>query len=366
MLAYTDGRYVYMSEDLIKNRRLNYKIYTHEVLHIALLHTVRAEMIGNGLNKKVYNILADHRINNMLAEKIGKIDGGVYNLQEYGFDKYLSKEEMEEYNKYSVDYLYSKMRDKSNQEKNNDKVERYENDIREGDGEGSPDGDKEGKGDKEKMCGNKGFNESEIREMLNSGVVYARSMGSQKGSVENCIENYCNKVIDWSKVVINNTYSLLEREADWSRINKKSYITDYPIMPRRRRKEGVKLLIGVDTSGSMNLDDISSFMGSLINLVKSYGAELDVMEVDSEKQLVFNVKSKKDLERVDIKGRGGTSFNPFIEYIKEHKTELAVLFTDGYGDQKSISYIGRCKVFWVISNGGCCDGFSFGKVMEMR
>jgi len=309
--AYTDGRYVYMTEDLIRNRASNNFIYCHELLHIGLLHVERMKFLRVEKNMKIYNILADHRVNMLLSEKLRIPEGAIRSLEHFGFEDYLTEDEMRDYNKYSVDYLYNKL-----VKQGVEPPEDYELDI-------VP--DDSGEKGEDKGDSGSSLTEAEVRELMRKGQVYARSIGAEKGLLGEMIENMCNKYVKWDKIIINNTHSLFEKRQDWSRIHRKSYFDEYPVLPRQKRKDGVKILVGVDTSGSMDMSDISKFMGSLIKLVRTYNAELEIMEVDCERQKIFTVKSVRDLERVEIKGRGGTSFKPFISYIGERKADLAVL-----------------------------------------
>lgn len=373
MKAETDGRYVYMSEDLVKNRDLNYGIYIHELLHIALLHVDRIEGIGKEINMKLYNFIADYHVNRIILEKrIPLHKNSITSLNNVGFDEICSREELNDYRTYGIEFLYNKI------------LPHLPNGINDSEYKMDVVGNDKGENDKGKFeskekrrkdliddeCNHRSSNnedklkEEEIESMLREGQLYGKMMGSGKGTFEEMIDVRLNKIIKWDKLVLENSHKIFKKKNDYSRIHKKSNYNNYPLIPRRRNEKGKKFFIGIDTSGSMNTESIMDFLGSLCNLVKSNNAILDIMECDSEKQDVIRIKNKKELNQFNIKGRGGTSFKPFIDYITENKCDMGIIFTDGYGDQRALEYKGRCKIFWIITNNGDKEGFNFGRVIE--
>ena len=63
--------------------------------------------------------------------------------------------------------------------------------------------------------------------------------------------------------------------------------------------------------------------------------EVNVVECDTQIQKVYKANSPEDIQ-VDVMGRGGTSFTPIMEYMKENCSKDTVLIyaTDGYGESK--------------------------------
>ena len=55
---------------------------------------------------------------------------------------------------------------------------------------------------------------------------------------------------------------------------------------------------------------------------------------------------------MSITGRGGTSFDPSIEYFNEHRDyTMMVYFTDGYAPLSSMR-IRNNQIIWVITSNG--------------
>lgn len=126
-------------------------------------------------------------------------------------------------------------------------------------------------------------------------------------------------------------------------------------------KHVVSIVCVFDTSGSMSSRCLTYCMNEVFNIVKVYeGVEITVVECDAEINKVYTAKTIKDLQ-LKMKGRGGTSFVPAIEFINgtnadikrkypqsgNFKDALMVYFTDGYGDYE-IPKPRTYKNLWVV------------------
>lgn len=112
-------------------------------------------------------------------------------------------------------------------------------------------------------------------------------------------------------------------------------------------KRTVNIVCAFDTSGSMSDDDLKYCMNEVFNIIKVYeGYKVTIIECDAEVQRVYQARSMADVQ-TKMRGRGGTSFVPVIQYINgdkpyddnkkyplagKFKDALMVYFTDGFGD----------------------------------
>lgn len=115
-----------------------------------------------------------------------------------------------------------------------------------------------------------------------------------------------------------------------------------------RYKLSTNLLIAVDVSGSVT-DKSLSFFFSVINRLFKYGVEkIDVIQFDTE------IKSKpesfeKARKNIEIKGRGGTCFQPVADYYCAHpEYDGLVIFTDGYAPPPTYNTKRMIDVLWVL------------------
>lgn len=128
--------------------------------------------------------------------------------------------------------------------------------------------------------------------------------------------------------------------------------------PGIKFKRKVEILIAVDTSGSISNKELLEFFSEIDHIVKS-GASITLLQFDSEVQKISNYTPK---QVIDIKGRGGTSFDPPFEYFKKNykKYTSFIIFTDGYAPYEHLKRYP--KTMWLISSTGIKGNYP-GKVI---
>ena len=107
------------------------------------------------------------------------------------------------------------------------------------------------------------------------------------------------------------------------------------------------LIIGVDSSGSISDDDLRNFY-STINRFFQYGIQqIDVVQFDAVLGEVQTLL--KASEKIKVTGRGGTCFQPFIDFLAEHpEYDGALIYTDGYAPRPTIPANMRTPLCWVL------------------
>lgn len=129
--------------------------------------------------------------------------------------------------------------------------------------------------------------------------------------------------------------------------------TRYKPSYRFKGQEGItlkfkpKVLVAVDTSGSISNKELIDFFSEIEHLYKT-GVHVDVIEFDSTIQNKFVYKGQKT--DIKIVGRGGTDMSDvYNHYIENPDYSTLVIFTDGY---LNINYPRRKNMIWVISTNG--------------
>ena len=114
-----------------------------------------------------------------------------------------------------------------------------------------------------------------------------------------------------------------------------------------QHKKKVSILVAVDTSGSVSTKELQEFFNEIDYIFRA-GARITILECDARINSVTEYDGKNIPE---IKGRGGTDFNPPVDYYVKHKKDYAslVYFTDGECvlPQKKPS-----GIVWVITSDG--------------
>lgn len=117
-----------------------------------------------------------------------------------------------------------------------------------------------------------------------------------------------------------------------------------------RRDFCTKLLFAVDVSGSISSEDIRKAF-SIINQLFKYGIEsVDVLQFDADVK-GKPISLKKAKYKVQVLGRGGTNFQPVLNYIDQHKDyDGLIIFTDGYAPIPTVPKNRKTRILWLFNN----------------
>ena len=115
-----------------------------------------------------------------------------------------------------------------------------------------------------------------------------------------------------------------------------------------QHKKKVSILVAVDTSGSVATKELQDFFSEIEYIYKA-GARVTILECDAQINKIVEYDGKHIPE---IVGRGGTDFNPPVDYYVKHRKEYASLiyFTDG---ECSLPDKQPSGMVWVITSNGC-------------
>jgi len=118
-------------------------------------------------------------------------------------------------------------------------------------------------------------------------------------------------------------------------------------MPGLKFNPKHEILVAVDTSGSVSTDELANFYTEL-NFIHKAGVKITVAQCDAD---ISNVQKFNPKDVVSIHGRGGTDFDPPMEYLNKNKSKYTCLvyFTDGACTPPRVKT--TRPVLWVITRG---------------
>ena len=127
--------------------------------------------------------------------------------------------------------------------------------------------------------------------------------------------------------------------------------------PGRTRDYTFNIVVMIDTSGSMGVDDIAEGLSGVKNIIeKDRHCYTTVLEVDAGVEKEYKVNKVRDIQ-FEVKGRGGTTLGPGLFRAKELNCDVCLAFTDGYTE--TINDYPRKdlpkKMIWVITPDGSAD-----------
>jgi predicted metal-dependent peptidase len=141
---------------------------------------------------------------------------------------------------------------------------------------------------------------------------------------------------------------------------RRKYNKRYAGNPGLKIKFKNHILVGIDTSGSVNNDELKEFHSELIHMHRT-GHMITVIQCDTRVRSVELFNPKKDF---NIHGRGGTDFQPVIDhYNKENKYTALIYLTDGEAYNPA-----NCpnNTLWVLSSISTMNNKLPGRVIKLN
>lgn len=147
----------------------------------------------------------------------------------------------------------------------------------------------------------------------------------------------------------------------YTKKSRRKYNKRLPDNPGLKIKRHKHILAAIDTSGSVSTNELKEFLSELYHMKKT-GSEVTIIECDTAISYIGKFDPKKDLE---IHGRGGTDFQPVIDYYNEHQKEYSCLFyfTDG---ECSAPEGAKGNILWVLSSRGSAYDELPGQVIKLE
>lgn len=120
----------------------------------------------------------------------------------------------------------------------------------------------------------------------------------------------------------------------------------YGTVPGLKIRRRQRLLVALDTSGSIGQDDLNTFFNEIFHLWRA-GAQVDILEADTK---VYRRYAYRGTTPEVVTGRGGTDFNDALESANRDHPDGFIYFTDGYAARPHI--LPRIPVLWVLTKRG--------------
>ena len=200
----------------------------------------------------------------------------------------------------------------------------------------------------------------EIKEHLEQIFQKHKRQGNLPKDLQFVVPEYFSHKVDWREFL----YGYIATHA------KTSYTFTPPNMKFLYRgiylpsmsSDLLRIIVAVDTSGSVDEALLSTFLGEVSSMMQQYpNYEIDLITADAKIQSVKTFLPGEPLE-YQISGGGGTDFRPVFTYVDRHidYPTLLIYFTDGEGTfpSEDVSY----DVLWVMPES---KEVPFGEVIEI-
>ena len=379
-------------ENLTENHRLG--ILKHELLHIAFQHLTAYHSYSN---RELANVAMDMEINQYIER--GWLPGDEYTKEEFenlktsiteavkkGLeDKTMTEDDaraelkkipmrgvmIEDYPELDLDtkagtrYYYDKLlKAQDDKDKNGTSGSQAMDDLLDQIEEGQNPADHPTWGEFENMSeAEKKLIEKQVDTLLKNAVEMTQK---KRGTVPGELSGY---ILEMDKVE--------KPKFDWrGYIRRFTGVSSKVFTKKLRRKDnkrysdnpGLKIkmrqhmLLAIDTSGSVSDAELKEFMNEIHHIHKA-GVDITIIQCDAAIQSIKQYTGK--FGGIELSGRGGTEFDPVLEYYNENlrKYTSLVYFTDG---ECYTSVKPKAPVLWVLSERSCMNEDLPGKVIKLE
>ena len=282
----------------------------HELLHISFGHLVMRDRFPN---KKLFNIAADLEINQYIDDAY---------LPEGGITMEMFKD-LNLDTRAGTTYYYEKL-DQANKDGQCETLESLLNQM---DGDSPYDHKTWDEFDELTEADKKLIQKQVEHQLKETAEQTERRRGNIPGELADLISRLRTiepPSFDWKgylrRFVGNSSVSYTKKL-------RRKYNKRYVENPGLKIKFKNNILVGVDTSGSVSNSELKEFMNELTHMHKT-GHKITVAQCDTQINSVEEFNPRKDWE---IKGRGGTSFQPVVDLFNKKKGVYTALIylTDG-------------------------------------
>ena len=194
----------------------------------------------------------------------------------------------------------------------------------------------------------------DIDQALRQGAILA---GKMKGNVPREISDVLEAKVDWREALREfvNSFCMDKDESTWRRPSRR-WIDQDVYMPSLIGESVGRIVVAIDTSGSIGGEEIGQFLGEVKKIcetVRPDGIDLIYWDMDVCQHEKYDQQDLDNLlSSTKPKGGGGTDPQCVVDYIKAHKLkpECAVVLTDGYVGSWGKGW--ECPTLWGITTKG--------------
>lgn len=175
--------------------------------------------------------------------------------------------------------------------------------------------------------------EQEWKQATLQAAQAAMARGHLPAGLEKLIDSIKHPAIDWKAALRKFVEQALNDDYSWSRPNKR-YLSMGMYMPCMRSDRLPPVVIGVDTSASVDDDLLKQFAGEMTAIMsEARPQKVIVMYCDAKVHKIEEYEPGEPLV-MKVIGRGGTDFRPVLEAVAalDERVACLIYLTDGYGE----------------------------------
>jgi len=325
-VASTDGLRIYINPKLFSKLPDSVKlsVLAHEIMHIVLKHVTRAKYVRKmfpELNVYDINIVADAKANQYLLEAF-TIPPYFITPKSLASAIRVPVDEVVNSSLEEICEMIAKLRRLPliTPQKHLELDVAHERDCRSCNYEILNEGDAEDEG-----ISSGDEVEERVAKKYAEAFIVAKTMGRAPGWAERILNELLKPKVPWQRLLRTFlTKGMGKRvKRTWTRPSRK-----HPSFPGKELLKAEKIIVLVDTSGSIGEKELQRFLTEVYAIVKDV-AEVVVVPWDAvvyEEQII---RRPSDIKRIKIKGGGGTVIRPALELAtRKYPDSMIVILSD--------------------------------------
>lgn len=335
----TNGKKLLINPEFFTNYDQDFQLMflSHEVLHVALDHMHRAQ----DRDHQLWNIAGDYVINDLLV------------LAGYPMPEFAAHDAT--YRDMTTEQVYDLLDQKTGAQKATFMSSMRSNNN--GEDIQYPDSS-DGSADN--------VTKEEVAEIVLRAVTQVKAMdkgiGSIPGEAVITLDRVLNPRLPWHTILQNYLLDFSKDDYSFRRPNKRFLPNHY--LPTAHTESITNLAIAVDCSGSVTDTEFNIFIGKICEIQQTVNPKkITVVPFDTRIKNVQTLNQGEDaLRTLVFNGRGGTNITPVLEWVKDNKPTVALVFTDGHFMQRE-PLTKDTPILWIINDNAdwCTD---YGQVIH--
>jgi predicted metal-dependent peptidase len=222
----------------------------------------------------------------------------------------------------------------------------------------------------EMMKGDPSLNRESVKQLIKEAYERhegSKSRGTLPGALVTAIKKWLKPpTVSWKQLLRQYVGHVIRSgsKSTWKKHNRR-FGSD---IKGRMTTTSIKLVIAVDTSGSVGDKEFKEFICEMKGLLSCYKNDTTIIQSDADVQ---NVQVFKPYTQLEVKfkrhGYGGTDYEPVFKYVKNKMkdVELVVYLTDFYCTFPKDRP--KMPVIWVVtSNGDMNNKPAWGRVVQIK
>lgn len=343
--------YINPSEWVKGGIKYNADTLCHEILHMIMNHIPRSMDLDTSIdgktsfNSTALNIAMDTAINQLCGIQDSMDKNGHMTVENFAEMLEVDANTIEREREF--EYYFGLMKDNAEKLK-----QKYGENL-----EGTAGNEIDDHGQWKEGDSNKEMSKDIVKDMVRKAK--EKNKGNVPSDLQEAVEKLFESKVNWKQKLTNFCRATINANKKKTRAKRNRR---YGIIEQGRKKDYIAHIgIGLDTSGSMSIDDLKECWAQMHKISRTMNVKMTVIECDTDCQAVYEFDPKKEFE---VRGRGGTYYQPVLDKAQELKVDGLVFMGDmGAFDRPEKP---KYPIMWaVIGEYRCEPPADFGKVVNV-